>query len=198
MGDRCYLALYIHGHIKTADDLRKIINALEEEGLGSHGRDSAIEAFAVSATKMHDVPQFYMDECNYADITEVENTLRLCDVAYFIDHGAGDSYGAGARSWTRERGLHAVDCDNNGHAVIDIPTIEAAIERGDLEEILQHARWANGKDLPEFTVSEEVMTVLAKAIAVKAHNLQNITAEMIFSNPGGWMTPAPDHKHEDN
>lgn len=172
MGDRCYMALYIHGHIGSLRTLVEVCQAIANEGLvdevdGRH-EVSWHAVFAHFAGNM-DEPQvkFVNRECNYADISDAEKVLQKRGVAYSFDHGAGGDYAAGCGAYAPEKGRKLFETDGN-YPVLTTYEIRRHIENGTLEDELTDADFATGRGMPEFSVSDKVRVTLAKVIAKRA------------------------------
>ena len=132
MSDRCYLKIYIHGHFKDMEALNEIIEAIKEQGLdpdmgdmgGYNGDpDGILKHFADYMAGEIDCPQFYDDECNYGDITALENALKSFGVAYMIDHDAGVEYPAACRTWV-PNGEELSTITANGEAMIALSDLK--------------------------------------------------------------------------
>lgn len=176
MGDRCYMALYIHGHIGSLRTLVELCKVIANEGLVyevDEVDDGSYEVpwhavFAHFAENM-DEPQvkFVNQECNYADISGAEKVLQKRGVAYSFDHGAGGEYAAGCGAYTPEKGRKLFDTDGS-YPVLTIHEIRRHMANGTLEDELANAEFAAGIGMPEFSVSDKVRVTLAKLVAKEA------------------------------
>ena len=185
MGDRCYLQLTLHGPINRPRDLVEIAKAIEAEnfdntgdGFNVHEWRSIVDQIA---TMWSDgmLVQFEMQECNYANIDDVEATLQDCGCAWSVDHAAGDGYPAGVRSWSKERGRHEA-VSNDGMATIDAIHIRRVFNThaeddklAAIKKLVDEASMAGGVDLPmKLEVGERVARLLAGLIADEALDLR--------------------------
>lgn len=172
MGDRCHMALYIHGHIGSLRTLVEVCKVIAIEGLidevsGDH-REAWHAVFTHFAENIDDPHVMFVNqECNYADIEAVEKVLQKRGIAYSFDHGSGGNYTSGCGAYTPERGRHVCDTDGS-YPVLNAPYIREALSKGTFEELLLNAEFAGGDGLPNFSVSDKVRVTLAKVIAQRA------------------------------
>lgn len=177
MGDRCYMTLFICGHIKTVDDFNEIVARLESEGwqnqMAGTVREAFIDALVKSTPELRLSPEFFRDEVNYANIDEIEGDLQEKQIAYYATNGSGDEYGAGARSWCLEHGAHSTDLINDT-AVLSVEQIKHVLKGQNplvaLNDLIVETEIALGvsPNFPSFSVSDEVRNHLAVDIAKKA------------------------------
>ena len=180
MSDRCYLKLYIHGYFKDVNTLNAIAEAIDSEGLqpdvgGYQGDiDGIYKHFADYLAGEVDCPQFFDDACNYANITELENTLRLFEVAYMVDHDAGADYPASCRTWVPQ-GEEYSTITAGGEAMVSLSDLKRIVNDDELvdplaafKELILQTEQAMGMDMPVCNFAPEVEVVLAKRLALNA------------------------------
>lgn len=180
MGDRCYLKLTLHGELNSPRHLVKIAKALVAENMTSDiARDNVDNVYATLARFIDDNadvatenPEFTDDECNYANIDDLEDVLQQCGVSYSVYHGAGGGYSAGVWSWCPEWGTSKAEATEDGDAVIPKWKISNAVKEEDpvaaVKKLLLDAERAEGAGLPIFRMGGHVKRVLASRLAVKA------------------------------
>jgi len=183
MGDRCYLNFYVRGHIATMEQLEKIIDAIDAEGMVSetdyngpngYGRypngnkGGLLEEFVQSIIQ-NVTPGFVEEECNYANIEGLEAVMQELDVAYHVNHGSGSEYPAGCWSWSKELGRHEAQQGQECGTVLELSAVKACMDDPvALKKLIVEAEHAEGVGLPVFTVGEEVRLHFAPLIAKQA------------------------------
>lgn len=157
------LTLEIHGHIASVSDLLAITKVLEDQCLHSDSAMTELDEF-VTALENGLTPSFTDDQCNYGQITEVEDTLQRLDVAYAYQHNAGQELDATYRAWSPENGQSTVTASTQDGAMIALYEVELALSGPSPLEALQtcveRAQRAEGRGLPGFSVSDDVRAYL--------------------------------------
>lgn len=172
MGDRCYVQVTLHGHVKSVAVLDKIEKAMSEEQFQPVLCHSFTQCVTEAVTWGNN-PSFYADEVNYCDIDELETVLQMLKIAYRVDQRQGDSYGAQCWSWTPENGQHISDANTDGSPVLDARELNKTFEESGvnaLMEVINDALRAAGDGMPTFSVSDDVKRALAIRAAEKALN----------------------------
>jgi hypothetical protein len=166
MGDRTYLQLTLHGRIRTVADVQKIVEAIVREGFDETSVDGIYADFAAVGGQYPN-PTFEMQECNYANIDDLELVLQTCRVAWQVSHGAGGEYQAGNRSWHPAWGYA-----ESGDGVIDVGLLRVAVAhrrtKDQLRRLLKIHDRANGNNFPVFSMAPEVTRFVATKVAAAA------------------------------
>lgn len=176
MGDTCYLKFSIYGSIDTLEVLDEIATAIRAERAidEAHGRnlndndDVLLYLATIPAGK--EGPRFYIDECNYADIGDLERVLQRYEVAYAVDHDRGSDYEGGCWSW--KPGREIVRCGNNDDGpYVYLYELEQAMQAPNPDEaiyqIIADLKIANGSDMPAWEPTGEAKMELARLLALE-------------------------------
>jgi hypothetical protein len=189
MGDRVYLCLTLHGHVKDSAALTLLVEQLVSEGfdlndgsswsvddaaLRKHFRKRII---AAAATKEN--PEFEMFECNYGNIEATEDFLQEHWIAYSISHGSGGEFSASRSAW-HDGEYSETATTENGDAMIDVGLLRRALAGDDPIEIItamvDEVDFAYGKSLPTFSVGGDLVEEVAVAAAKLALNIKEKAA----------------------
>jgi hypothetical protein len=158
MGDRCYLAVTLHGRIETIEIFEQVVEAInrefwkERENVVAHLREAAMK---------NENPEFAEDEVNYASIDNLERILRKHKIDFQVSHGEGEQYSGGERAYYSDTGADWTSVSSHGDAVIYLSSLERALEGEDplleVQTLITQAQMAMGSRLPTFSLSHEVM-----------------------------------------
>lgn len=160
MGDRCYLAITICGHIETIEAFKEIVTAIQNE-FWSGG---VVDQLRI-ADETGDDPEFSADEVNYGKIDDLEEVLKSHKVDYQVSHGEGGEYPGGNRAYCSADGSYEESVSCHGDTVLSDSSLTAALETDDpiktIKALLEAASKSCGVGLPSFSLSHEVRGWLA-------------------------------------
>lgn len=168
MGDRCYLTFHLHGTIETVEHFEKIVEAIKAEWAqpddysGSH--NIARHILASAAAK--EPAGFVIEECNYANIDDLESVLQEIGLPYHVSHEEGGDYPCGCWTWVPVAGkVEAIRSTGTG-PVVTVEDLRRALKGDDplaeIADIISDADAADGKNLPPFALSDAVREHFAK------------------------------------
>ncbi|WP_192242825.1 hypothetical protein [Mesorhizobium silamurunense] len=162
----------LRGQIETVEAFEKIVSLFEEnrwqvaEYDPKTGKTLELGESLVVGDSIGEGPTFYLSECNYADISEEEAELQEIGIAYEVSHEEGGDYGAGAWSWSKDRGKVEAGRIKGQGASVSIAALEAALKQpeplGAIKAIVDAGNAAEGTDLPGYSLSDDVKAWLAK------------------------------------
>lgn len=169
MGDRVYVTFAIRGRIETVEALDAICESIVDYGLGDlsdyssmNDADDAKGAIFEALNAGEDSVIFYDDQCNYADLSGLQETCKQHGVSYQFDWEAGCEFPAGSTGFAPEHG-EAVEyqSDQLGADIIELlklPDAEAIAAIRKRVAVADLAR--NESRLPKLSASDAVLTHL--------------------------------------
>jgi hypothetical protein len=171
MGDYVHASIKIHGHIPSVAVLDAILLAIEDKGLTDPETEELLdvaglrEAFIRSLVNGHGYAEFSSNEVNYGNLDDVTDVLKEHGIAYSRTYeGSGGENGGEACWYPGEE-----DEWTDDEAVLDTYKLSLLLNEPDplaaIRERLVEMKHAEGGDLPELSVSDEVRDHLAVDIA---------------------------------
>jgi hypothetical protein len=178
MGDRCWLSFTLRGELTNLRHLVRLADGVINEGLMDQveGTDRRAVVNAIVAAWLDgSSPEFVDEECNYANIDDMEKLCQELGMAYHISHSDGGEYAGANKSWMPGYAsvMEVTDC--KGINVVETGVLRRVLALGDpvkikteLESLMDAVSKAEGYELGEFRVSGKAEKWFARQAAAHA------------------------------